>query len=192
MGKLEIHPGFWLLLILALTAGAGKVLPLVLMVALFHEMAHLGMLRLFGVRVQGARLSFVGAEIRADTRYLPYGKEILCVLAGPFVNIAMALVLARVAEDYLLAGASMLLGVYNLLPLPELDGGRALYLLVSWLLDPMRADAVCRWVGILLAAAFVLLVAVLSVINRTGIFLPVAVLGLLFPQLPLVKRQEKQ
>lgn len=54
----------------------GGVLPLVLLSALCHELGHLAALRLAGTEVELLRLTAFGAEIRADTRYLPYPKEI--------------------------------------------------------------------------------------------------------------------
>ena len=108
-GKLEIGWGFAAMVLLALLAGAGGVLPLVLLSALCHELGHLAALRLAGTEVELLRLTAFGAEIRADTRYLPYPKEILCTLAGPAVNLVLALVFARIAGDYVLAGANLLL-----------------------------------------------------------------------------------
>ncbi len=189
--KLEITWGFWGLLALALTAGAGEVLPLIALSALCHELGHLTALRLAGARVEAFRLTAFGAEIQADTRYLSYGREILCTMAGPAVNLALALVLARVTGDYLLAGANLILGVFNLLPMPSLDGGRALYLLVSWAADPMAADRVSRWVGLFCAAALTAVTFSLVLLHRTGLFLFLAALGALFPQLPLVKWRER-
>ena len=121
-GKLEVGWGFAATVVLALLAGAGGVLPLVLLSALCHELGHLGALHLAGAEVERLRLTAFGAEIRADTRYLPYPKEILCTLAGPAVNLVLALGFSRGAGDYVLAGANLLLGAFNLLPIPPLDG----------------------------------------------------------------------
>ena len=115
--------------------------------ALCHEGGHLAGLRLAGARVEAVRLTAFGAEIRADTRYLPYGREILCTLAGPAVNLVLALLFARALGWYLPAGVNLFLGCFNLLPLPGLDGGRALYLGVSWLAGPEAADRVCQLGG---------------------------------------------
>ena len=188
-GKFEATWGFGLMLLLALTAGAGSVLPLVGLSALCHELGHLGALRLASAEVERFRLTAFGAEIQADTRYLPYGREILCTLAGPAVNLLLALVLARVSGDYALAGANLLLGVFNLLPIPSLDGGRALYLLASWAADPIAADQVCRTVGmgcsLLLTAAALLL----TLWHGAGLFLLLGALGTLLPQLPAPRRR---
>ena len=136
LGKLEVGWGFLVLAVMALIVGAGPVLPMTVLAALCHEGGHLAGLRLAGARVEAVRLTAFGAEIRADTRYLPYGREILCTLAGPAVNLVLALLFARALGWYLPAGVNLFLGCFNLLPLPSLDGGRALYLGVSWLAGP--------------------------------------------------------
>jgi len=167
----EVSWGFPALFLAALWIGAGEVLPLVVLAAICHELGHLAALRLVGVRVERLRLTAFGAELRADTRFLPYGKEILCTLAGPGVNLLLALLLARVSGDYLLAGANLIQGCFNLLPLPELDGGRALHLFVSWLTEPETADSVCSRVGIVVSLLLAGLTLVLVLRHGTGLFL---------------------
>ncbi len=182
--KLEAGWGFFAMAALAVLAGAGTVLPLVFLSALCHELGHLAALRLAGAKVERIRLTAFGAEIRADTRYLPYGREILCTLAGPAVNLALALIFARISGEYVLAGANLLLGVFNLLPIPSLDGGRALYLAVSWLTDPMLADRFCRRLGLVCAVLLTGLALALTVRYRAGLFLLLAAAGTLLPQVP--------
>ena len=191
-GKFSVTWGALGLLALALLAGAGEVLPVVLLSALCHELGHLTALALVKAKIERVRLTAFGAEIRADTRYLPYGREILCTLAGPAVNLILAVVLARVAGEYLLAGANLFLGVFNLLPLPSLDGGRALHLAISWAADPLLADRVCRWVGLLWGGALAAAALVLVVRHGTGAFLLLGALGAFLPQLPLAKRRQSR
>ena len=109
-GNLEIGWGFPILAALAMLAGAGEVLPLTLAFALCHELGHLAALNLAGAKVELLRLTAFGAEIRADTRRLSYPREILCTLAGPAVNLLLALALARLGGRYVAAGANLLLG----------------------------------------------------------------------------------
>lgn len=181
LGKIEVTWGFGCMLLLAVLAGAGSVLPLVGLSALCHELGHLGALRLAGAGVDRFRLTAFGAEIRADTRYLPYGREILCTLAGPAVNLVLALVLARVAGDYVLAGANLLLGVFNLLPMASLDGGRALFLLVSWLADPVAADQICETVGLGCSLVLTAAALLLTLWHGAGLFLLLGAVGTLLP-----------
>lgn len=187
LGKLELGWGFAALIILALLGGAGPALPAVLLTALCHELGHLLALWLAGARVEYLRLTAFGAEIRADTRRLTYPREIVCTLAGPAVNLILALFLARTAGWYVPAGSSLLLGCFNLLPVPALDGGRALHLLVSWLWEPITADRVCRRVGLCCAALLTLAALVLTVRYHAGLFLLMGAAGTLVPQLSLPK-----
>lgn len=189
-GKLEAGWGFFALTVLSLLAGAGEVLPLLLLSALCHELGHLTALHLAGARVERLRLTAFGAEIQADTRRLSYPREILCTLAGPAVNLLLALAFARLGGHYVAAGANLLLGCFNLLPVPALDGGRTLHLLVSWLSDPLAADRVCQKVGI--SCALLLNAAALALTLRyhAGLFLLLGAAGTLIPQLPPPRRRE--
>ncbi|MBD5149848.1 MAG: peptidase M50 [Oscillibacter sp.] len=182
-GKLEAGWGFFALMALSLLAGAGNVLPLALLSALCHEAGHLAALWLAGARVEKVRLTAFGAEIRADTRRLSYPREIACTLAGPAVNLLLALAFARLGGNYVAAGANLLLGCFNLLPVPALDGGRALHLLVSWLFDPMAADRICQKVGVSCAVLLTAAALVLTVRYHAGLFLLLGAAGTLVPQL---------
>ncbi len=176
--KVIVTPSFFLMLGGALLLGAVEVLPLISLAALLHEMGHLLALRVFGVGVEGIYFTAFGMEIRADTRFLPYQKDMICTLAGPLVNLLSAVVLARLAGDYLLAGANLLEGVFNLLPLTGLDGARALHLLLSWCFDPIRADRICRMVEVVCAVLLAVGSLYLMVCWHTGGFLLVAVVGI--------------
>lgn len=181
--RIEISWGFPALLVLAVLAGAGDVLPAVLLAALCHEAGHLAALWLLGARVKRIRLGWLGAEICSDTARLSYVQEIFCVLAGPAVNLLLGLALARISDAYLLAGASVVQGLFNLLPVLSLDGGTALHLLVSFLTDPMLADRVCRWVGLVCALLLTAAAAALVAMHGTGLFLLLGAAGMLLPQL---------
>lgn len=177
LGKITVTPGFWLMLGGMLLAGAGEVLPLMVLAALLHELGHLAALRLVGADVEGIYFTSFGAEIRADTRYLSYSRDIFCTLAGPALNILAAVILARTAGDYLLAGANLLQGAFNLLPLTGLDGARALHLLLSWAMGPVNADRISRAVELCCAASITLLALYLVVCHHTGGFLLLAMTG---------------
>ncbi len=179
LGKLGICPGFFWLVTAALFLDALEALPPVLFAALCHEMGHLASLCLFGVSVEGICLTAMGAEISADTRYLPYWKDILCTLSGPFVNLLLAFLLARESGNYLLAGASFLQGAFNLLPITGLDGGRALQLLFCWMFGPVVGDRIANAVGLACAGALVVVTGYLVICRGTGACLLLAAFGVL-------------
>lgn len=96
-----------------------------------HELGHVAAVSLLGGGVKELHLTAVGAELTLDrARLLSYGQEVLAVLAGPCASLLTA-VLAAAAGQFLLAGLSLGQGLFNLLPVLPLDGGRALLLLAS-------------------------------------------------------------
>ena len=82
-------------------------------------------------------------------RSLSYGRELFCALAGPAVNVLLAVVSARGSGErqLLFAGINLALALFNLLPLPPLDGGRALLCALCLHTEPDRARRLCEWVG---------------------------------------------
>lgn len=187
---LQVKPGFLLALAVSTVMGGRGVLSALLAAALCHEAAHLAVLWWFRVPVERVSLTGRGAEIRAplQTR-LSYGREIAAVAAGPICNLALAFFAARLAGWYLFAGASFLLGMFNLLPVERLDGGRLLHLVISWLWEPFTADRVCRVVSVAVAWALILVTAALLIATGQGLLLLVGAAGLLLPRrVPSLRR----
>lgn len=180
----RVSPGFPLLLAVALLISPPEVTAAVLLAAALHECGHLLLLRVFRVPVYGLRLNAFGAVILAPAARLSYGRELLVTLAGPAVNLLCAPLLSLLAAHlgwawgWLFAGAHALLGVYNLLPVPPLDGGRALYLLTAWRFGPATGDAVSAAAGLLCASALLCFGAYLTLRYGGALFL-LAALGLL-------------
>lgn len=140
----------------------------VLCAAAVHELGHWIALRRLGAAVTGFRLSALGAVLETDSRFLSYGGELAAVLAGPAANLLAALALTALGTGRWSAavGANLLLCVFNLLPILPLDGGRALYLLVSWLAGPAAGEGAVRALGAVTAAA--LAAGLGYVMGRTG------------------------
>ena len=146
-GKVEVTGGFLLVIAWLNYTDTQGVLPVALCAAAAHELGHWVAIRLLGGRVRRLRLSAVGAELVLE-RSLSYGRECFCALAGPAVNLLLAVCFSRSREEWTLifAGLNLALALFNLLPLPALDGGRALLCAACQFTDPVAAQEVCRWV----------------------------------------------
>lgn len=139
--RLEASPGFLLLLgaLYWLDEGVG-LLPWGLLACAVHELGHVAAARCFGGRVERLSLTAVGAELSFSYRApLTYGRDSLVALAGPGANLLLG-GLFYWQGRHLPAVLSLGLGVFNLLPILPLDGGRVLYSLLAERLDPDWAD----------------------------------------------------
>lgn len=136
-GRVEVRDGFPVLLAALWCADTTNVLPLVLLAAAVHEGGHLLVLHLSGGRLHRLTLTVCGAVLHCA---LPPGRcaRAAVCLAGPAASFALTAA-AGPAGWLRLAGASALLGLFNLLPLPPLDGGMALAHLCAGRLGAMRA-----------------------------------------------------
>lgn len=154
-GRVEVRDGFVVLLAALWCADRTNVLPLVLLAAAVHEGGHLLVLRLSGGRLRRLTMTCCGAVLHCA---LPAGRcaRAAVCLAGPAASFALT-ALAEGCGWYRLAGASMLLGAFNLLPLPPLDGGMALAHLCAGGAQPVRAAlALLSGVGLLFGGFWLL------------------------------------
>jgi len=143
--------GFCLLILWFGVVNGWRLLLVVLSAAAVHELGHILTLKLLGANVTSLRLSMFGAVLETDIGKLPYGKELLVVLAGPAANFLVARLLSGIGGEWWDAavGAHLVLCGFNLLPVEPLDGGRALYLVTAWLAGPDTGAWVSRWAGVL-------------------------------------------
>lgn len=139
--RLEVSPGFLLLLgaLYWMDEGVG-LLPWGLLACVVHELGHVAAARCCGGRVERLSLTAVGAELSFSYRApLTYGRDSLVALAGPGANLLLG-GLFYWQGRHLPAVLSLGLGVFNLLPILPLDGGRVMYGLLAERLDPDWAD----------------------------------------------------
>lgn len=133
LGPVTVTPAAMLAMATVLWLDNENVFPLFLIAASVHELAHL-----FAVFVCG-RGYFAGTTMTVDflcaemsTGYMEPKHEAICVLAGPAANLLLFFVIMLLpcpGENFwVLGGISLILGIYNLLPMVFLDGGRLLRL----------------------------------------------------------------
>lgn len=129
-----------------------------------HEAGHLAAIILSGGRAEAVTIGFCGAQIFAD---IP-GKrrEFLCAGAGPAASMLL-LLFRRIFPKLAICGAIQ--GIFNLLPVHPMDGGRMLRCLLQWML-PQRADRICRFTEYLVLCIIALLSLMASLRFRDGLF----------------------
>ncbi|HUK63138.1 MAG TPA: site-2 protease family protein [Dongiaceae bacterium] len=195
--RVELHVTFLLLVVgLAVARGFSTGDPrraletAVLLLAVFacvllHELGHALAARRYGIRTRDIVLLPIGGIARLERMPEKPSQEIVVALAGPAVNLALALLLIGVVTishehfaalglggglvDSLLA-VNVFMLLFNLIPAFPMDGGRVLRALLATRLPYARATRVAAGVGQALAVVF----AVWGVFNANPMLLFVA------------------
>ncbi len=187
--QLAVHASFVLLLVYAAFEGwrdgggwAGLIASVLLTVLFFvcvvlHELGHSLTARRYGVNVPRILLMPIGGMAEFDRIPRQPRAELLITIAGPAVNFAIFVVLAVLIglppglpfhpqiDDTLKGFGQVLLywnglmGVFNLLPVFPMDGGRIFRALLARKLPYLRATYVAAFVGKALALIFALAAA---------------------------------
>ncbi len=132
-----------------------------------HELGHSLMARRFGIDTKEIVLYPIGGVAKILGQPKKPLEEVLIALAGPAVNIFLALVFFllttsisfpyRIA-DFLSTMLSLNLGLalFNLLPAFPMDGGRVIRAVLSYFKSPLEATKIAATIGKFFAGAFVL------------------------------------
>lgn len=172
--RLEIAPGFIAALCLLRLLVEPGVFWSFLAAAAAHEAGHLTAAFALHVKVTGIRLDALDARIRMQVS--SYRQEAICALAGPAASVLLCIAMRK--ADPACAAISLLLGLFNALPVFPLDGGRALRAMLGLFLPLSRAEAISGWIGLAVCAAG--LVGALLGVRKFGLgMMPVAVWGIL-------------
>lgn len=158
--KVEATAGFFLLIAWLNYLDGQGVVPSAMIACGFHELGHFCALRLLGGEVTRLRLTVVGAELTLG-RSMGYWQEGLAALAGPGINLLLAVILCGHEQWRMFAGLNLMLGCFNLMPIGRLDGGRALYCTLAMVTGADAARMIGRGLdllctGILLAVGLLL------------------------------------
>jgi stage IV sporulation protein FB len=132
---------------------------------LAHEFGHIFTARAFGVATPDVTLLPIGGVARLERIPEEPREEFLVAIAGPLVNVGIAIVLvvlfgadlsgknlaavesARVSLVDRLAAVNLFLALFNMIPAFPMDGGRVLRALLAVRLGHVRATEIAATVG---------------------------------------------
>lgn len=144
MGRtIRVEPYFLLSIALAALIVPTKWLMAAVLSAAFHEICHLIAIRISGGNVFRICVGFRGTVIK--TAPMPSGRELICTMAGPCGSFLL-LFLARWMPELALCG--LVQGLYNLLPVYPLDGGRMIRCITDMIV-PQKSGQICsifQWI----------------------------------------------
>ena len=168
LGRLRISGAALFAFTAACFFNIGDITAEVLLALFAHELGHMAALRLAGNRLAEFSIDIWGLTIRYE-KTMSYKAEIITAAAGPAASLLLALAASLAGRlwgfesAYIVAGVSLVCGVFNLLPAMRLDGGRILYATAALLADLEAAErllcvASCVVIGGLLTAGAALLI----------------------------------
>ena len=182
--QLRIHVTF-LLLILWVALGSASAAIFVLLLFLcvvLHEFGHAIAAKGYGINTPDITLLPIGGVARLERIPEEPKQELVIAIAGPLVNVVIALCLyvvigarGHVAPETAVQSGDMLVGLFqinvwlllfNLLPAFPMDGGRVLRALLATRLTYARATQVAATVG----QAFAFLFGIIGLFGVPGLF----------------------
>ncbi len=107
-----------------------------------HEGGHLLAARLCKIHMRELKLGLLGASLFPEGALFSYKKEIILCLCGPIASLlsaAAAVYIFDVRSESFFVLSSLALGILNLLPVKDFDGGRTLFALCCLLLSEQAA-----------------------------------------------------
>lgn len=137
--------------VLIMQSPVSKAGELALLSCLLHEGGHLAAMALMGTKPRSLTFYSGGIGMKCGTLISP-ARELFILSAGCTVNLLLAL-LGTLAGSRLFTGINLALMLFNLLPLPSLDGGRIMRTLVEILSPAADITGVQRLLGIALGMA---------------------------------------
>ncbi|MCC8023530.1 MAG: site-2 protease family protein [Clostridiales bacterium] len=151
--------------------------------SILHECGHVIALLMMGGRVKSLRLGAFGMSLVRNEDYpLNLNQEFWFVMAGPLVNLAIAggalLIPGETALQ--ISSMSLLLGLFNLLPVSAMDGGKALFYVMLQFMREETARRVLYWVSALLLLCLGGTSCYLLAIGRNNYSLLIVVMYLAF------------
>ncbi len=151
--KVTCSAGFLLLAAGLIYLDGVELFVQVLAACTLHEIGHCAAALSVGSRICALRLTAVGAEMRLSPAVsLSYARDAWIALAGPAVSLITAWIASQVGAN-LFAGLNLSFGLFNLLPIRPLDGGRILEDLLSCFL-PEKAETILSGLSIVVSGTF--------------------------------------
>lgn len=151
----NIHIGFLFsaVVVLLLIFDKSYTAIFALFAAVLHELGHLACFIWYGQTPIDVELNALGMRIKRehDIR-LSLKQEAVVALAGPFVNLLIALLTYVLNVGEVINRAIMInlvLACFNLLPIFELDGGRALYYFLCMKFESRTAEVIINVLSVI-------------------------------------------
>ena len=160
--EIKLSFSFFALILLFLIIDFDRRLVLAIIFAFVHEAVHLVFINKFSVAPKKVSLNLFGADIlRSNDGVINNNTEILIHLSAPLFNLTLSVVFyllhktlfSNVLIEYS-AEVNFVLGIFNLIPFYNFDGGNALNNLLLKFCNTKATDLVMTTISVIVTILF--------------------------------------
>lgn len=165
---INIKISFFVLLMLMIALNLTGQFFILLILVTLHELCHILTACLFKAECKEVVIMPIGFCAKINMDKLSFFQKLAVMLSGPVFNIVFGIVFG--------SKVSIALGIFNLLPVYPLDGGRIMSYTMGYILGTLRANRYV--VSVSLAVSYILMAAgiiQLALFNRNFTILAIAV-----------------
>ncbi|MBR6720456.1 MAG: hypothetical protein IKL74_06045 [Clostridia bacterium] len=140
---LYIHFTFFIIFAASFFAGTFFITAMAFLTAMCHELCHLAAALLLKEKCHGIAIMPYGCKLFVNTGKDPL-KECLVAVAGPAFNLLMLLFF----REGPLFEINLAMSIINLFPVMPLDGGRIVFILVSFFVGSFKALSLMKIISV--------------------------------------------
>lgn len=151
--KIGIHAAFLPIILIGFFTETLFRLLAVYLCLLIHEAGHIAAARSFGIKLSYLKIMPFGIAMRFKTPLNSHKTQFVTAVAGPLASIIAGLLF----KDEFLRAANLALGIFNLLPVKTLDGGKIFFLAVSSRYGTIRAHNILKTSSLVISVLMLIL-----------------------------------
>lgn len=131
--SIEIHPLFYLFMILSVMTGYLKDFFFITLLITVHECGHIGMALFYHWKIERVKLLPLGGlTVFKEDINRPLKEEFMIALAGPGMQLMFYLLFSNIVIDPVFRHYHILMLLFNLLPVVPLDGSKIVNILMNY------------------------------------------------------------
>lgn len=152
----KISFSFFAVFLLSLVSDTFNIYLLSFIASLIHEFIHVVFILLFGAQIPEFSLTLFGGNIQRNaTKIISNTKEAIISFSAPVTNIVIGVVsLSIVRQASIFAVVNLFIGIFNILPFCNFDGGRGLYYLITIKFSDNTANTILSFTSITVTVVF--------------------------------------
>ena len=150
-GEFNVSFPFALMVAILLCCDSTGMMSVSLLSIFLHELGHLIALYLLKLPPRRVNFRLCGIEIVESRLYCGYSAQLAVAASGPMINILFGLIFlpfSNMSFAAIISATNIVIGVFNLLPLSQLDGGEILYCIMSAIMTEHKCKIISRVIDI--------------------------------------------